>query len=284
MNRSVSLRSFLSATWLGWKIESNWADPLLFTIYSIVKPLAGAGILVVMYSVISQADFKSPLFAYLFIGNAFYQYVAAVLTGVSWAIIDDREHYRTLKYIYTAPVNIPTFLLGRGVARFLTATFAVVVTLLMGKIFFKLPVHLSQIDWGLFILSLALGVFMLAMLGLLLAGVTLRVAQHAGGIGEAVGGGLFLFSGAIFPLSVLPTYLQPLGYIFPVSFWLELIRRSLLGAQAGQVWSFATLSNAQLLGILLGMTAVYTVISLWLFRILENAARERGNIDLTTNY
>ena len=124
----------------------------------------------------------------------------------------------------------------------------------------------------------------LAMLGLLLAGVTLRVAQHAGGIGEAVGGGLFLFSGAIFPLSVLPTYLQPLGYIFPVSFWLELIRRSLLGAQAGQVWSFATLSNAQLLGILLGMTAVYTVISLWLFRILENAARERGNIDLTTNY
>lgn len=284
MHRSISLRSFLSATWLGWKIESNWTDPLLFAIYSIIKPLAGAAILVVMYSIISKADFQSPYFAYLFIGNAFYQYVAAVLTGVSWAIIDDREHYRTLKYIYTAPLNMPTFLLGRGVARFLTATFAVVITLLMGKIFFKLPIHLAQVDWGLFILSLLLGVYMLAMLGLLLAGIALRVAQHAGVIGEAVGGGLFLFSGAIFPLSVLPTWLQPLGYIFPVSFWLELIRRSLLGAQSAQVWSFASLSNTQLLGILVAMTAFYTVFSIWMFRILENAARERGNFDLTTNY
>ena len=65
-----------TATWLGWQIESNWTDPFLFAIYSIVKPLAGAAILVVMYSIISQADFQSPIFAYIFIGNAFYLYVA----------------------------------------------------------------------------------------------------------------------------------------------------------------------------------------------------------------
>lgn len=47
------LRSFKTATWLGWQIESNWADPLLFAVYSILKPLATAGILVIMYSVIT---------------------------------------------------------------------------------------------------------------------------------------------------------------------------------------------------------------------------------------
>jgi len=284
MHRSIPLRSLFTATWLGWKIESNWTDPLLFAIYSIVKPLAGAAILVVMYSIISQADFQSPVFAYLFIGNAFYQYVASVLTGVSWAIIDDREHYRTLKYIYTAPINIPIFLLGRGVARFLTASFAVIITMLMGMIFFKLPIDLKTVDWGLFLLSLALGIFMLAMLGLLLAGVSLRVAQHAGGIGEAVGGGLFLFSGAIFPISVLPAWLQPVGYVLPVSYWLELIRRALLGPLAVQYSTFPALSNLQLLGILIAMTAFYSVLSIWLFRLLEHSAREKGNIDLTTNY
>ena len=274
----------LTAAWLGWKIESNWTDPLLFAIYSVVKPLAGAAILVVMYSIISQADFQSPVFAYLFIGNAFYQYVAAVLTGVSWAIIDDREHYRTLKYIYTAPINIPIFLLGRGVARFLTASFAVIITMGMGMIFFKLPINLKTADWGLFLLSLVLGVFMLAMLGLLLAGISLRVAQHAGGIGDAVGGALFLFSGAIFPISVLPAWLQPVGYVLPISYWLELIRRALLGPLALQYSTFPALSNLQLLGILIAMTAFYSVLSVWLFRLLEHSAREKGNIDLTTNY
>jgi ABC-2 type transport system permease protein len=284
MHRSIPSRSLLTATWLGWKIESNWTDPLLFAIYSIVKPLAAAAILVVMYSIISQADFQSPVFAYLFIGNAFYQYVASVLTGVSWAIIDDREHYRTLKYIYTAPINIPIFLLGRGVARFLTSSFAVIITMGMGMIFFKLPINLKTADWGLFLISLALGIFMLSMLGLLLAGISLRVAQHAGGIGEAVGGGLFLFSGAIFPISVLPAWLQPVGYALPVSYWLELIRRALLGSQALQYSTFPALSNLQLLGILIAMTAFWSVLSIWLFRVLEHSAREKGNIDLTTNY
>ena len=59
------------------------------------------------------------------------------MTGVSWAIIDDREHYRTLKYIYIAPINIPIYLLGRGVARFLTASFAVIITMGMGMLFLK---------------------------------------------------------------------------------------------------------------------------------------------------
>jgi hypothetical protein len=36
VQRSDSLRSFLIATWLGWQIESNWADPFLFAVYSIV--------------------------------------------------------------------------------------------------------------------------------------------------------------------------------------------------------------------------------------------------------
>ena len=38
---------------LGWQMEANWTDPLLFFIYSVAKPLASALILVVMLEVIS---------------------------------------------------------------------------------------------------------------------------------------------------------------------------------------------------------------------------------------
>jgi len=34
-------RSFLPATWLGWQVESNWTDPFLFLVFSVVKPVAG---------------------------------------------------------------------------------------------------------------------------------------------------------------------------------------------------------------------------------------------------
>jgi len=48
-----------------------------------------------------------PIFTYMYLGNAFYIYVGAVMAGVSWAVIDDREHYKTLKYMYVAPIHIP---------------------------------------------------------------------------------------------------------------------------------------------------------------------------------
>jgi ABC-2 type transport system permease protein len=95
--KSEAWRSFRVATWLGWQIESNWADPFLFFIYSVVKPLASASILVVMYGIITHSNFTNPLFPYIYLGNAFYIYVGAVMGGVSWAVIDDREHYKTLK-------------------------------------------------------------------------------------------------------------------------------------------------------------------------------------------
>jgi len=69
MNRSESSRSFTMATWLGWQVESNWTDPFLFAIYVIIKPLAGAAILVVMYSIITGGDYESPLFPYIYLAT-----------------------------------------------------------------------------------------------------------------------------------------------------------------------------------------------------------------------
>src|SRR5215510_14442607 len=149
MNSSETFRSFRMATWLGWQIEANWTDPLLFGIYIILKPLASVAILVVMFSIITKGNFASPVYSYIYLGNAFYIYVAFVMTGVSWAVIEDREHYRTLKYMYIAPISIPFYLLGRGVSRIWIATVAVIVTLAAGKLFLHIPLHLTQVNWGL---------------------------------------------------------------------------------------------------------------------------------------
>ncbi|MBC8332992.1 MAG: ABC transporter permease [Anaerolineae bacterium] len=283
-DRATFARSFRMAAWLGWQIESNWTDPFLFAIYSIIKPLSGAAILVVMYSIVSGGNFESPIFPYIYLGNAFYMYVGQVMTGISWAIIDDREHYKTLKYMYMAPIHMPTYLMGRGVARFIVASISVLITILFGVAFLHIQIDLAAVNWGLFFLSLAIGVVMLAMMGLILAGVTLMLANHVWFIGDATAGALYLFSGAIFPLDVLPAFLRPIGFIMPITYWLELLRRSLVGSVAQAFPTLAGFSNAQLLYILIGLTVAFGVLSAVVFHWCEFRARERGMLDMVTNY
>ena len=281
---SIYTRTFRMAAWLGWQIESNWTDPFLFAIYSIINPLAGAAILVVMYSVITSGNFASPIFSYIYLGNAFYIYVGQVMTGISWAVIDDREHYKTLKYMYIAPIYVPAYLVGRGVANFLVGSISVLITIVVGVLFLHVNIELATINWPLFVISLLLGVIMLAMMGLILAGISLLIVNHVWFIGDAVAGALFLFSGAIFPLEVLPTWLRPVGYAMPVTYWLELLRRSLVGHIAEAFPTLQSLTNLQLIGILFGLIIMFGILSYYIFRYCEFVARERGLIDMVTNY
>jgi ABC-2 type transport system permease protein len=99
-----------------------------------------------------------------------------------------------------------------------------------------------------------------------------------------VSGVLFLFSGAIYPLEVLPAWIRPVGFATPITYWLELMRRSLIGNVAQAFPTLAAFSNLQLLGILVGLSIVFGVASVFVFRACDRRARERGLIDRTTNY
>lgn len=277
-------RVFRTAAGLGWKIESNWTDPFLFAVYSVAKPVAHAAILVVMYLVVSRGRAEGPLFNYIFLGNAFYIFVMAVIVGISFGVMDDRERYRTLKYIYLAPVSLPVYLMGRGVAQILTGGAAVLITLAFGVVFFHLPLHPASIDWGLLIVAMAIGTVALALIGLIVAGVTLLTVHQTEVVGIAVAGALYLVSGAIFPLEVLPRWLAAAGYAFPVTWWLELVRRALVGGAAAASPGLAARSTPEVVFILLLETAGLAGLA-WLgFRGCEHRARERGLLERVTNY
>jgi ABC-2 type transport system permease protein len=270
------------AAWLGWQIESNWATPFLFAIYSIAKPVAGALILVLMYMVIAQGGLQNPLFPQIFVGNAFYIYVAMVLMGVSQAVVEDREHYGMLKYIYVAPLNIHAYLLGRGAAQAIMATVAVLIMLFFGIIALGIPIPRVSIDWGMLLAAWLLGLTGLAFQGIFLAGISLITARHSFYIGEAVAGALYLLCGAVFPIDVLPKPLQLLGQALPLTYWLEALRRALLGSGAGELLS--PLTDRVLLLILAGSMVLLAVLSVAFYHWAENLAREKGLIDMQTMY
>ncbi len=277
-------RSFIPAAWLGWQVESNWTDPLLFVAFSVLKPIASVLILVFMYNAVSTAGAESPIYAYIFVGNAFYIYVGAVLAGASYSILDDRERYRTLKYLYVAPISIPIYLFGRAVARFITGSLAVFITLAAGVLFFKVPINLAAVNWPLLLTALPLGVLCLALLGVLVGTWTMTLRTEPWFAGEALGAALYLFSGAIFPITILPAVLQPIGYLLPMTYWLELLRRALLGPGAAAFPTLAAFSNGQLFAILGAITIASGILSLTAFGYFDRRARELGLLDAQSNF
>ena len=125
---------------------------------------------------------------------------------------------------------------------------------------------------------------MLALMGLMLGSMVLLLVNHSFGMGEAVAGALYLFSGAIFPLEVLPGWIRWVGFIMPVTYWLELIRRALLPGIAAGFPTLAAFSNLQLLWVMLGLSGFFALAAFLTFNYCDREARERGYIDRTTNY
>jgi ABC-2 type transport system permease protein len=284
IRRSDALRTFVVGAWLGWQIASNWADPFLFAIYSIARPIAAVSILVVMYSIITKGAVHEPIFGYIFLGNALYILVVQGVNGVSWPVSTDREQYRTMKQLYTTPMNGLAYLMGRGAAQLLTGSISVIITLLFGILLFQLPLSFAGIDWPMFIASMLLGLTAMAGLGLILAAAMLNMARYSWNPAEAVTGALYLFTGAIFPLDTLPIWLRPIGFIFPVTYWLELTRRTLLGANAARFPTLAGFSDLVLLGILAVMTVIVAAISVVYYRWAMHQALMKGLIDMETSF
>ena len=287
MAMSHDLRTFKNAAWLGWQMEANWTDPFVFAIYSIVKPIAGSLILVFMYLVITGGETQTPFFSYMFIGNAFYMFIAEVLFGVTWVIHDDREHYMTLKQVYIAPINFYTYILGRAAIKIAITTIGVVITLAFGILWLGVEIDLTAVDWLVFVPALLIGLLTILIMGLALGGVTFLTAQHGIGINEGVAGVFYVLSGVIFPITVLPEWAQEISQVLPVTYWMEALRRGLspdlLAALPGTT-GLEGFSNLQILLTLVFSTIAFVFISVAVFRYADRTARRKGKIDWTTAY
>ena len=269
-------RSFRTAIGLGWAIEANWSDPFLFAVYTMAKPLAAAGILVVMFQVISQG--QNPEFLqFLIVGSALWNVVFGVMSGLVQSILDDRERYRMMKYIVVTPSSLFPFLLGRSLARVLLSFVAVVLTMAVGVLF--LGVDLRP-DLLYLLPAMVVGVLAVIALGVFMAGWCLQLRQEAGHYPDAIAGALYLISGAIFPIDILPSYLHPIAYASPTTWWLETSRRGLLGhGSPGVIGGY---SDGTVMLFLVLSTAIAIPVALAAFAWFMRRARQAGLLDMVT--
>jgi ABC-2 type transport system permease protein len=278
-------KAFKTAAWLGWQYGSNWTEPWLFAIYSVIKPVAGTLILFFMFIVaVSTGSPAGPeMLGYIYVGNAFYMFVFQAFFGLFEVIQGDREWFQTIRYIYISPVSYYVYVIGRGVSQMGVAAIGVTIVLLFGKYLLGIPIGLRVEQLPFFVSILLLGVLCTVAIGVALAGLTFLMARHGGRAGEGVAGIFYVFSGVIFPLTVLPDWGQVLGRYIPLTYWFEGLRRALLPRPLGGPFLLSIPDHLILLYLAIS-TVIFVFISLGVFRYAEYLARKKGKIDMTTAY
>jgi ABC-2 type transport system permease protein len=284
-------RTFWTAARLGLLMEANWTDPLVFAIYSVAKPLFSVFILVFMVSVISNGG-SAALRGFVVIGSALWSFVVSGIAGLAQSILDDRERYRMLRYTYVSPSDFSVVVLGRGVARVGVGLIGAMISLAVGVVFLGAGVQAGGIDLPVLIVAMLLGLASVVAIGIFMASICIQTNQDSWHYPEAVAGALFLVSGAVFPLSVLPDPLQAIGLLSPLSWWIEGVRRALVPASptgiGGPGSLFERLSGSvtpdvgTVLFALLVSGALVTLAAILAFRASERRAKDRGLFDKTT--
>ena len=275
-------RAFAASTFLGWQVSSNWTSPLRFAVYSVLRPVSGALILAVMYSVISGGRPGSRAYlSFLVIGVAFWSFVQSGFADFSNAVLEDRGYYRMLKYVYISPVRLQIYLLGRGLSQLATGVSSAAIVLVIAAVALRLPIDLAAVNYGLLALACLLAfVAVVALAGTF--ALFLLAGRDAYGYGEMAAQSLYIISGAIFPITVLPAVLGWIAQLFPLVYWLELVRRALLGPAA--VRMFPHLSDGEVLLRLAATTAALMVVAALAFGVADRVARRRGLIDMESNF
>ncbi|HKX76643.1 MAG TPA: ABC transporter permease [Acidimicrobiia bacterium] len=275
----ATLRGMAGAFRAGWAIETNWAHPVVNAFFTLLRPVGASLILVFIYRVAAGGASDPVLLAWLIVGAALWSYVMSALQGISFAVQQEREWLKVLKYVVVTPLPFSAYLLGRSGTWVVWGTIRSAFVLAVTVPVLGLPITLGSIRWGELAAAMALGLVALAGMGIGLAGVALGVARHPMGVGEGVIGVLYLISGAIFPIGQLPGWLEATARVIPLTYWLEACRLALIGGydptRSGIADPWAPLALTGTIWLLLGVGA---------FRWFNHRARRDGLYDRTTDY
>ena len=82
----------------------------------MARPIASLLLLVVMVQIIGGAA-NDEVRTFVVLGSALWAMLVAGIAGPAWSVLEDRERYRMLKYLYVSPATFLVLLVGRGGAR-----------------------------------------------------------------------------------------------------------------------------------------------------------------------
>ncbi len=170
---------------------------------------------------------------------------------MAMAIVKERER-GTLEQIFVTPIARSEYLLGKLLPYVGVAFIQVLVTFIVGTLWFHVPFRGS-----LFVLGVGLMLFMLSALGLgMIISLTSRTRQQAQQMSMFLQLPSMMLSGFMFPIDAFPRWLYMLTYAIPLRYALVIVRSNFLkGSSISVLWTqFLAMAIFSVLIFLFGLT------------------------------
>lgn len=262
-------RQLLKFLWKDWVQARSYRTGFLLDIASLLLPMIGLFFLGRVFdgaTIPAIARYGGDYLGFALLGLVMTAYSLTALRAFSTSL-RAAQMTGTLEVLLMTRASLSTVIIGWSLYPFARATFQMLALLLAGFLF--LGLHLENANLAGAVLVIILSIVVMGGLGILAASFTLVFKQGEPFTGVIVGAAGIL-SGTLYPVSVLPDWLQFAAKLLPQTHTIEGMRLAVL-----QGYSIPEL--APQIGALLGFSAILPV-ALVVFRYALVRARAEGSL------
>jgi ABC-2 type transport system permease protein len=206
--------------------------------------------------------------SFILIGAVLSNFISAVFWGMGYALKNDMDS-GVLESNWLAPISRPVLLMGHTVTNLTVTTITSIVMLVIGALLFGFQTGGNTLAALVIAIPMLLGLY---GFGFMFAAVVLvmREANTLTDVGSFL---VQIFSGANFPVTVLPRWLLPIALALPLTYGFDAVRGILLNTN--------TLLPIMLeYVVMLVFMVAMIAIGLLAFRRLERYVRQRGTLGM----
>jgi len=208
----------------------------------------------------------SDYMSFVLLGSALSSFISAVFWGMGYSMKNDMDA-GVLESNWLCPTSRPLILVGRTLTNLTVTAITSLVMLFVAWWLFGLQISGSILHSIAVWLPMLLGLY---GFGFAFAALVL-VMREANTMVDVSSFLVQLFSGANFPVSVLPRWLLPISLALPLTYGFDAVRGILLGTRT------LLPVNTEILLLLIFMVLMI-LFGLWVFRLLERNVRRRGTL------
>ncbi|MDA4120313.1 MAG: hypothetical protein OK436_06970, partial [Thaumarchaeota archaeon] len=255
----TSLRPILASAWMGLQHDIAWTTPVLSVALRVVAPFASAMTVSIIYwfgttsastVTFNPVTFKPDRLAFVLIGSTLYAHIASY-AWVPTVAIAESKNLSVFPHIYITSRSTAFYVAGTVLSSFVISTITSVAALILAYVALgsflgtQFPATVTLLSAAMVAAALVANIPGALGLGFLLGAYSLYASKFEWSLPGYVAGLLMVFSGALFPTSILPWPISVGAQYLPFTQFIAAAREALLPGSSGD---YATSMGLCLLG------------------------------------
>lgn len=217
-----------------WQMETSYRLSFFLDFISIFFSVAifyFVGELIGVQTAPFLQDYGGNYFAFVLVGIAFSRYFGVAISSFA-SNLRQAQTTGTLEAMLTTPTPLSTIILSSSLWNFGFSTLQVLAYLLIGSLFLDVQIDQGNIFGAVIVLGLSVIIF--SSLGILAASFVM-VLKRGDPITWLFNVSFTLLGGVYYPVTILPSWMQTLSALLPVTYGLRAMRLALFQGASWQV-------------------------------------------------